>query len=289
MANLERIQAINNELDECIAKANNLPDVDIPELQSKTITPTKSTQSVTPDSGYDGLSTVTVNPIPGEYIIPSGTMDITENGTYDVTQKSNVTVNVESSGGGNYTIADIVEKKISGDIVLTQTSIPTYCFYDQRKITSISAPNVTNVEQWGCAYLVGMTNMNFPELTQIKASAFRNCHGLTTIVLPKVTKVLGYGLYYSINAVTIDLPVCTQIATYAFGYSYKLEHLILRSETVCVLDNVNAFVNSPMQAGKAGGYVYVPSALLSQYQTATNWSALAVTFRAIEDYPDICG
>lgn len=36
-------------------------------LQSKNITPTKSQQSVTPDSGFYGLSDVTVAPIPEAY------------------------------------------------------------------------------------------------------------------------------------------------------------------------------------------------------------------------------
>ena len=36
-------------------------------LQSKAVTPTKNTQSITPDSGYYGLDSVTVNPIPEAY------------------------------------------------------------------------------------------------------------------------------------------------------------------------------------------------------------------------------
>ncbi len=53
----------------------------VPELQNKTVTPTSSTQSITHDSGYEGLGTVTVNPIPVEVvgtklIIPSGVIGV---------------------------------------------------------------------------------------------------------------------------------------------------------------------------------------------------------------------
>lgn len=66
-------------------------------LQTKVVTPTKSTQNVTPDADYNGLDRVVVNPIPDEYIVPEGTLEVTENGTYDVTDKSSVNVEINTN------------------------------------------------------------------------------------------------------------------------------------------------------------------------------------------------
>ena len=75
-----------------------------PILQDKNVsyTPTKSTQSaqIFADSGYDGLNkvSVTVKSIPSQYIVPSGTKNITANGMgIDVTTYAAVDVAVPAS------------------------------------------------------------------------------------------------------------------------------------------------------------------------------------------------
>lgn len=109
MTNKTQLQENNADLDNCIARVNaardlasNLPDAGTSVevlLQSKTVTPTKSIQEVTADADYTALEKVTVESIPSEYIIPSGTKTITENGEYDVTEKEKVVVDVESENG----------------------------------------------------------------------------------------------------------------------------------------------------------------------------------------------
>lgn len=92
----EAVVEQSDVIDEIEEVVDSLPEA--VTLQKKIITPANSIQIVTPDSSYDGLSEVVVNAIPSEYIVPSGMLNITENGTKDVTNYQSVTVNVASGG-----------------------------------------------------------------------------------------------------------------------------------------------------------------------------------------------
>ena len=63
---------------------------------AKTVTPTKSVQNITPEEG-ELLSGVTVNAIPDQYIVPTGSQTVTANGDVDVTALASVTVNVPNA------------------------------------------------------------------------------------------------------------------------------------------------------------------------------------------------
>lgn len=59
------------------------------------VTPTKEMQIL--NTSYSMLKdNITINPIPNEFIIPTGTEEIVVNGEYDITDKSKVKVNVKS-------------------------------------------------------------------------------------------------------------------------------------------------------------------------------------------------
>ena len=65
--------------------------------QDITITPTTSTQTISATTGYTGLGTVTINPIPSNFIVPTGNKSITNNGTgIDVASYATVSVNIDT-------------------------------------------------------------------------------------------------------------------------------------------------------------------------------------------------
>ena len=141
---LENEQAISgtlNEIQVLNGEINNGESGSTPVLQDKSVSynPTKITQNTTirADSGYDGLNKVaiTVNSIPGEYIIPSGVKNINTNGVgIDVTNYAAVDVAVPTS-------EPILQTKSAIPTELAQiiTADSGYDGLDQVNISAISS------------------------------------------------------------------------------------------------------------------------------------------------------
>ena len=305
------------------------------------------------NASYDGLSQVTVNPIPSQYIIPSGTKTITENGTgIDVASYASVDVNVSGGGGGGEYDATLMKNYIERSTSFTDidwpdglTSIGGYAFSDctQFRPSSPLPDGVTTISTYAFNGCTNLALTSLPSgLTSIGNYAFAGCRYITLSSLPSGVTSIGFGAFNQcdrISTITCDGPItslqslaftgtsmslssvsfpnmslsslptafgsstatnaCHQlayadigstkdIASNAFANCYALQTLILRrSDAICSLGNVSAFLNTPMRGyNSLTGTVYVPSALISTYQTATNWATLynggTVTFAAIE-------
>lgn len=174
---------------------------------------------------------------------------------------------VVTATGGGITPDEVATATITGDIVLSATSIADYAFYKNTKLKSLSAPNVKSIGTYAFNGS-GVSNVFLPSVTTIGTRCFNSCKGLTRADLGSVSRIDSYGFYACSN----------------------LKIVILRKEdAIATLGSANVFQSGPIYYKSDNGYLYVPSALIEQYKVATNWSTYSKKFRAIEDYPDICG
>ena len=167
------------------------------------------------------------------------------------------------------------------------TNIGFYVFYGCNKLTTVNFPLISHINESAFKNCSSLTTLNFPAATKIDAGAFTGCSSLTTVNFPAVTHIDSSAFSNCSSLTTANFPAATNIDNAAFWKCSSLTALILRSETMAVLKYTNVFNDTPIYSGT--GYIYVPAALIDSYKTATNWTKYANQFRAIEDYPDICG
>ena len=167
------------------------------------------------------------------------------------------------------------------------TSIGEKAFLQCAALQTLDIPQCTEIMLgafWNCTAL---TTVNSPSLQIVGEQAFLTCTSLTTINVENVIKINPSGFESCKALEHLDFHIVQTISRASFNGCSKLKELIIRSESVCTLSSTSAFSSTPIKSGT--GYIYVPSVLINTYKTATNWSTFQAQFRAIEDYPDICG
>ena len=222
--------------------------------QSKTATPSTSQQLIEPDSGYDALSSVTVEPTPLETktVIPSSEQQIIEPTSPNI-GLSSVTVNAIPTYDFDalYNGTDEVDAYISG------TAIPDYGFYNCKGLKSIDAPNVVSIGSYAFAGsdLRNELVHKFPKCESINPQAFRNMVYSESkprkIYLPKLTTLAGNALTSSTVWQTMPTVVFKKQVQLI---SYSAEFFYIRN-------------NANIPAAK----IYVPQRYLTHFQTDTNW------------------
>lgn len=190
-------------------------------------------------------------------------------------------------------------------------------------VKEITLPNLHTISDSLLIYNTGVTTLDFPKLEKMKSNSIKVNQNLVSINFPAFVGSTGYqegfGIAASYSLKTVNLPKLQYLDKEGFDSSRNLERLdfpsliqinnvsyqhpfyncnrltilILRAnQVVKLVDSTKLFENCPINNGgynNKQGYIYVPKALLEDYKVATNWSVYAEKFRAIEDYPEICG
>lgn len=208
-------------------------------------------------------------------------------GASDTTLSDAVATLAAGYGGGGIDVNALADGSISGAVEITASSIRDRFFKNCGNITSLTCPNLTIIREQLCSGCTGLVSVSMPNATTVNSSQqFINCTSLTTVNLPKL-QGLGGNMFQGCTALEfIDLPKVTSLgATRCFYGCSNLKTIVLRHTSVVPL-NADGLTNTPFASDGTGGTVYVPSALISSYQTAANWSTLynagTCTFVALE-------
>lgn len=195
-----------------------------PNLQSKSATPTTSSQTVSPDNGYDGLSSVTVGAIPSQYVVPTGNKAITENGTdIDVAEYATVSVNVSS--GVSITDGIVVTARDSNGYATAVdfygTVVQSYQFYNKTtsaggwiNLSTISFKSgvVNEIKSNGFIACGNLTTIDLSSVETIGNSAFQDCKSLSLVTVPELTSISNQGF---LGCTSLQTFVAPKLRSYA--------------------------------------------------------------------------
>lgn len=190
----------------------------------------------------------------------------------------------------------------------------SYAFTGCTKLQELALPTTTEFGTSSCANLKNLTTVNAPQATSISDDAFMGCTALTNITLGDVT-VIRDDAFSGCTALTkIDLgnteqahsTYSTWIGPYLWSGVFQgceaLTAIIIRGKVPCCIRQYVCPFPEHFRTDYEGllepGYIYVPAAMISEYQnyqeniygTSPYYDHFTMmNYRAIEDYPEICG
>ena len=220
-------------------------------------------------------------------------------------------INTMDKFGDEATMDMIIERTITEYCDNSAEKIGEYAFYGCTALGKVDVPNaeyLANFSFYGCTALktvniqnavtIGdsvfaecetLESVTAPSLVTINSSDFKGCKSLKIIILPSLESMTSSSFSGCTSLEKADFAKLKSIGGTTFHNCPAFTALVLRNtEAVVKLSNVNALSGT--------NYIYVPKTMadgsdgVSAYKASTNWSSIdAERFRAIEDYPEICG
>lgn len=244
--------------------------------QSRSVTPSTSSQTLVPDPGYNGMSQVVVNAIPSSYIVPSGTLSISSNSTYNVNSYASVSVNLPyyETYVSLFTSHRITSMTPSiNEYLNTFTSLYTDQFAGYTfdgSFTFLNVSQITGVAfSPGGAYTSGTTGgashyFSFPALISAN-NGFWGAFSLKGVYAPNLETLIGYyGCFFGTGILEADFPKLNLISGDSHFYncqdlsriSLPLLTTISGGSTFARCSEITT-VNLPMLSRIIGSYTFM--------------------------------
>lgn len=241
----------------------NIPLVADTNLTQTTITPTEEQQTITAPDPYDGFNEVVVERIPAEYIVPRGTIDITQNNeVVDVSQFATANINVTES--------NIIAKQILNGTLQT---------FDNTLL------NVDNIEPYRFNNFNDLQTANFTGIFDIPDYTCNNCTSLANLVVDINTTNIGQYAFKGclLNDFILQTNDTCNIGQYAFqssgiiGINGRLGNIGQYAFTS--LKNTFTTINTIIN-GTIGAYAFQNA----YYVNSFNISSESVVSGTLDDY-----
>ena len=213
------------------------------------------------------IDLVTINLCPGQGgggVKPSGTLDISDNGVYDVYSYASASVDVHPSASLSETYTSNGSYNITGEFNggVIKVDVPAPQFVTET--LNVSANGTYNPGQGVDGYsqvvvdvpqsVTGYTEKDITEKAYgiinldnsasfVASEAFKDNKTIQTVNLPYATTVNQNAFRDCVSLLQVNLPVCSKIGILAFGYCNSLSQVSL---PVCSYINEDAFYNCPL-------------------------------------------
>ena len=272
---------------------NKLP---LPQYQIKTVNPSGTQQTITPDNNYTALSGVVVNPISAsmpenleDFVMRKGTIpefslslngDVPDYACYQ--QKKLVAVYGSPTSIGNYAFSNCssLQDINWGTIISVRQSAFQYC----SSIYSIESDSIISIGYYGFDHLANLTNVTLKNCTTLGERTFTSNALLETVDLRSATHI---------PARTVEN--CSQLKYFDCRNTTTIDHMAFSSCTSLLLIDITnshavALGNSNNIPNNANLTILVADATdKAYYQSATNWSTHASKIKTVAEYEQEIG
>ena len=209
------------------------------------------------------IDLVTINLCPGQGgggVKPSGTLEISENGVYDVYSYSSASVDVPQSVTG-FTEKEVTERAI--EIINLDNSasfVASSAFINNETIQTVNLPYATSVGNTAFMACTSLSQVNLPMCISIGSSAFRSCYSLSQVNLPMV-KTIVQGVFNNCTSLS-SLTLCTDVYwTIPFG--------------------TRTYGGTPIVNESSSASIYVRSDTYSLWISSNLWSSISSKFVSV--------